>query len=81
MYFNSDRAIEVNIRIIRIFTRIREAITTNLNLKLEIEEIKRKVDNQNKNIEQVFSYLDEFLNKDGNTEPRTQIGFKSNSKK
>lgn len=38
---NSPRAIAVNIRIIRIFTKIREAFTDNLNLKLEIEEIKK----------------------------------------
>jgi len=38
-------------------------LTDNLNLKLEIEEIKRKISNQNKNIELVFAYLDELLEK------------------
>ena len=37
---NSKRAIEVNIKIIRIFTKLREMLTDNLSLKLDIEEIK-----------------------------------------
>ena len=32
---NSERAIEVNIRIIRVFTKLRQMLTDNLNLKLE----------------------------------------------
>lgn len=53
---NSDRAIAVNIKIIRIFTKMRALLSDNLSLRLEIEEIKRKVTNQSKNIELVFSY-------------------------
>jgi len=33
----SDRAVEVNIQIMRIFTKMREMITDNLNLTLEVE--------------------------------------------
>ncbi len=66
---NSSRAIAVNIRIIRVFTKIREMLTDNLNIKLEIEEIKKNLSNQNKNIELVFSYLDELLEKKEN--PKT----------
>src|SRR5665648_319556 len=50
---NSDRAISVNIQIMRIFTRIRQMLTDTIGLKLEIEEIKKKVQNQDKNIEPV----------------------------
>jgi hypothetical protein len=53
---NSDRAIAVNIKIIRIFTKMRALLADNLSLRLEIEEIKKKVTNQSKNIELVFSY-------------------------
>ena len=73
---NSSRAIAVNIRIIRVFTKIREMLTDNLNIKLEIEEIKKKLSNQNKNIELVFSYLDELLEKKENQKPRPKIGYK-----
>jgi uncharacterized membrane protein len=48
----------------------------NLNVKLEIEEIKKKLVNQDKNIELVFTYLDELLEKQDDPKPRPQIGFK-----
>ena len=51
----SDRAIEVNIQIMRIFTKMRAMITDNQNLTLEIEEIKKQLSNHNKNIELVFN--------------------------
>jgi len=73
---NSERAIAVNIRIIRVFTKMREMLVDNLNLKLEIENIKKKLSNQNKNIELIFSYLDELLDKKENQKPRTKIGYK-----
>lgn len=77
---NSDRAINVNIQIMRIFTKIREIFTDNLSIKLEIEEIKRKLMNQDKNIELVFNYLDELIEKKEANIPRKQIGFKQNTK-
>jgi hypothetical protein len=73
---NSDRAIAVNIKIIRIFSKMRELLTDNLSLRLEIEEIKKKVTNQSKNIELVFSYLDELIEKKEEKTERTKIGFK-----
>ncbi|MDA9057307.1 ORF6N domain-containing protein [Flavobacteriaceae bacterium] len=51
----SSTAIRVNIQIIRVFTRIREMLTDNLSLKLEIEEIKKKISNHSKNIELVIN--------------------------
>jgi len=75
---NSKKAISVNIQIMRIFTRIRQMLTDTLSLKLEIEEIKRKLQNQDKNIELVFSYLDELIAKQEDKSPRKRIGFKSN---
>ena len=73
---NSPRAIAVNIKIIRVFSKIREMLTDSLSLKLEIEEIKKKVSNQSKNIELVFNYLDELIEKRENEKPRRQIGYK-----
>ena len=73
---NSDRAINVNIQIMRIFTRVRQLLSDNLSVKLEIEEIKKKLENQDKNIELVFSYLDELIEKQENPQARKQIGYK-----
>ena len=72
----SDRAISVNIQIMRIFTKIRAMFADTLSLKLEIEEIRKKVQNQDKNIELVFSYLDELITKQENNPPRRRIGYK-----
>jgi hypothetical protein len=57
---NSERAIKINIQIVRIFTKIRELLTDTLSLRLDIEDIKKKLVNQDKNIELVFTYLDEL---------------------
>lgn len=77
---SSDRAITVNIQIMRIFTRIRQMLTDNTDLRLEIEKIKTKLDNQDKNMEIVFRYLDELLEKQEKPNPpRKRIGFKPDS--
>ena len=75
---NSDRAIKVNIQIMRIFTKDRQMLADNLSVRLEIEEIKKKLANQDKNIELVFNYLDELIEKQENPEFRREIGFKRN---
>ena len=77
---NSERAINVNIQIIRIFTRIRQMLMDNTELRLEIEKIKKKVDNHDKNMEVVFQYLDELLEKKENPKNRKQIGYKIKGK-
>jgi len=76
---NSERAIKVNIQIMRIFTKVRQLLTDNLSVKLEIEEIKKKLANQDKNIELVFNYLDELIEKQENPKPHKEIGFKRNN--
>lgn len=73
---NSERAINVNIQIIRIFTRIRQMFIDNADLRLEIETIKTKVDNQDKNMEVVFRYLDELIERKAKPLTRKRIGFK-----
>lgn len=73
---SSDRAIQVNIQIMRIFTKIREMLVDNLSLRLEVESIKKKIVNHDKSIELVFSYLDELIEKHEKPKPRKQIGFK-----
>jgi DNA replication protein DnaD len=77
---NSPTAIKVNIQIIRVFTKIREVLTDTLSLKLEIEEIKKKLTNHSKNIELVFNYLDELIDKKENSVPRKEIGYKPKNK-
>jgi hypothetical protein len=74
---NSKQAIQVNIQVMRIFSRVRQMILDNTELRLEIEKIKNKLDNQDKNMEIVFRYLDELLGTKYNPAPRKRIGYKS----
>lgn len=72
----SKRAIDVSIKIIDVFVQLREVLSNHTELRLEVEKIKRKLDNQGKNMEIVFKYLDELLEKKENPTPRKQIGYK-----
>ena len=69
---NSPKAIAVNIKIIRVFTKLREMLFNNKDLLLRMEKIERKLSSQNKNIELVFQYLDELIEK--KEKPITKIG-------
>ncbi len=67
---NSEQAVQVNIQIMRVFTRIRHMITDNTELRLEIADIKKAVhkiskkqDGQDKNIELIFEYIDRLQEK------------------
>ncbi|MES2679799.1 MAG: ORF6N domain-containing protein [Bacteroidota bacterium] len=74
---HSDRAISVNVKIMRMFSKIRQNLSDTTELRLAIEEIRSKTDNNTKNIELVFQYLDELLAKKENTETRNLIGYKT----
>lgn len=73
---NSKQAIMVNIQVMRIFTRIRKMFLDNLELRTEIDIIKKKLDNQDKNMEIVFRYLDELIEKSDHSQERKRIGYK-----
>jgi len=53
----------------------------NTDLRLAIEEIRKKTDNNSKNIELVFQYLDELIEKHEKPKPRKSIGYKISKKK
>jgi phage regulator Rha-like protein len=74
----SERAIQVSIQIIEVFIKMREMLMDNLSVKLDIEEIKKKLMNHSKNIEVVFSYFDELNEKKDNKKPRKEIGYRAN---
>jgi hypothetical protein len=78
---NSDRAIEVNIRIIRIFTKLREMLLTHKDILLKMEKVEKNMMQQDgkmkqyeKDIQIIFEALKQLLNPP--QEPRKRIGFK-----
>lgn len=70
---NSDLAIKVNIQIIRIFTRMREMLSTHKDILLKLEEIEKKVNAHDQEIQVIFEYLKQLLNPPN--PPRRRIGF------
>ena len=53
---NSKIAVQMSIKIIEIFVRFKQMLKDTMSFNLEIETIKKKLQNQDKNIELVFSY-------------------------
>ena len=51
-------------------------LMNNTDLRLEIEMIKTKLDSQGKNMELVFRYLDEMIERKTDPVPRKRIGYK-----
>jgi len=75
----SKRAIQVNIHIMRVYTKLREMLLTHKDLLIKMNELESKVTNQDKSIKQVFAYLKEFVKH--KKEPLEPIGFKQQRKK
>lgn len=73
---NSEKAVETSIRIIEVFVKMRDYMYENTLIKLELEQIRKKLVNHDKNIELVFSYLDELIEKREHKTERTKIGYK-----
>jgi len=67
---NSERAIRVNIQIMRTFTKMREMIIGYADLKRKIDEMEKKYDYQFK---VVFDAIRELMSPP--TRPRKKIGF------
>ncbi len=80
---NSERAVQVNIRIIRAFTKLRELITTNKDLRRKIEDMERKYGNQFKKHDQEINTIYTFIKKllEPPKEPKRPIGFRMKMKK
>jgi regulator of replication initiation timing len=53
---SSEQAIQTNIQIMRVFTKFRNMISETESLRLDVEKITTRLDNQEKNIELVFQY-------------------------
>ena len=62
-----------------VFSKIREMLLDTLSMKLDIKEIKRRLNNHDPYLELVFSYLDELIEKQENPASRKPIGFKRNA--
>jgi len=71
----SPQAIQANIQIMRIFTRIRQMLADHAELRKIVERLDRKTSENSKELQLVFKYLDELLRAKEYPEPCKQIGY------
>ncbi len=70
---NSKRAIEANIRIIRIFTAMREMIHVNQEILLKVEKLEQVVNTHDENIDLLFDAIKKLI--EAPPSKRNKIGF------
>ncbi len=83
---NSETAIEVNIRIIRVFTKMREFALTHKEILMQLAKLEKEVSSNSRNteknskdIENIFLVLKELIEKQSTPSPepqRNKIGFR-----
>jgi hypothetical protein len=73
---NSSIAIQVNIQIIRVFTKMRELLLTNKEILLKLERMEKDVSQNKQDISLIFEALKQLLTQP--SEKRRMIGFKTN---
>ena len=71
---NSKQAIQVNIQIMRIYTKIREMVLAHKDVFLRIEQVEKQMIKHDEKIELLFNYLSKFVEKEET--PRIPIGYK-----
>ena len=71
---NSDRAVAVNIQIIRVFAKMHEMLMNNNEILLKMERQEKKIVSHDDKIKLIFKYLKQLINQ--KDKPLKQIGFK-----
>ncbi len=75
---SSERAILVNIHIIRVFTKLRRFLMDHKEALLKLEKLEKKVGKHDNEIRIIFEYLKEMFNP--SKEPMRKIGFKQSGR-
>ncbi len=78
---NSKTAIEVNIRIIRVCTRLREYALTQKDILLQLAQLEKEVKGNTRDIDNIFAVLKKLIEKHNSPAPRNKIGFKNYEEK
>ncbi len=76
---NSERAIHVNIQIVRVFSRMRELLITNKDILQKLMDLENKGLEHDKKIKLIFEYLQQLRNSEAERKEfkdRPRIGFK-----
>lgn len=73
---SSERAIKVNIQIMRIYAKMREMLSSHADILLKLEQLERRVDGYDEDIQLIFTHLKRLI--EPPLEPRPRIGFRRN---
>jgi hypothetical protein len=71
----SERAIEVNIAIMRAFVRLREILATHKELARKLEELEKKLGTHDENFQLVFEAIRQLMAPPPQLEKKRHIGF------
>jgi len=77
---NSQKAIGVNIAIMRAFVHLRRFLESNKELSRKIEELEKAVSGHDEKIQLIFSAIKELMKEKENPEKRNPVGFKIEGK-
>jgi hypothetical protein len=77
---NSDRAIQVNIAIMRAFVQVRSFLESDKALSRKIEELEKAVSGHDENIKLIFIAIKELMEEKEKPAARTPVGFKIQGK-
>jgi len=58
---NSERAIQVNIAIMRAFVKLRNILSTHKKLAYELRELESKIENHDKDIKSIFEVIRQLM--------------------
>jgi hypothetical protein len=70
----SQKAMQVSVRVIEIFVKMREMLSAHKDILLKLEMIERKTEGHGEDIQVIFKYLKQLLNP--LRTPRPRIGFR-----
>jgi phage regulator Rha-like protein len=73
---NSERAIDVNIAIIRVFVKLRHILSTHKELSHKLDELERKIERHDSEIQSIFEAIHQLMTVP--EEPKGKIGFHPN---
>jgi hypothetical protein len=70
----SKKAVHVGLRIIEIFVKMREMLSTHKDVLLKLEQLEKKVTGHDADVQVIFQCLKQML--DPPREPRPRVGFR-----
>jgi hypothetical protein len=72
----SDQAIQVNIQIMRVYSKMKELLVMHKDILVKLEQLEKKTDRHDEQIDLIFDYIKKLV--EPPTERTERIGFKKN---